>query len=75
MKQVYIVRDRATGRPTGAYASFDNAAAVFDALDLDVSEIVAVPVLDSDVGVVFDSYPFDSMARWLQRNGGEKDGV
>ena len=75
MKQVYIVRDRATGRPTGAYASFDNAAAVFEALDLRVSDIVAVPVLDSDVGVVFDSYPFDAMARWLKQQGGESDGV
>lgn len=75
MKQMYIVRDRATGRPTGAYASFDNAAAVFEALDMSVNDIVAVPVLDSDVGVLFDSYPFDAMARWLHRNGGEKDGV
>lgn len=75
MKQVYIVRDRATGRPTGAYASFDNAAAVFEALDMSVSDIVAVPVLDSDVGVIFDSYPFDAMARWLKQQGGERDGV
>lgn len=75
MKQMYIVRSRATGRPTGAYASFDNAAAVFDALDLDVSEIVAVPVLDSDVGVVFDNYPFDAMARWLKQQGGEQNGL
>lgn len=75
MKQMYIVRDRATGRPTGAYASFDNAAAVFEALDMSVNDIVAVPVLDSDVGVLFDSYPFDAMAHWLHRNGGEKDGV
>lgn len=75
MKQVYLVPSRYGSQPRGAYISFDNAAAACDAFGVKVEEIEAVPVLDSGRPGALDAYPFDAMAEWLKKQGGEKDGV
>lgn len=75
MKQIYLVPTRYGSQPRGAYVSFKNAAAACEAFGANEKLIEAVPVLDSEQAGPLDAWPYDAMAEWLRKQGGERDGL
>lgn len=75
MKQIYLVPSRYGSQPRGAYVNFKNAAAACKAFGVDEKLVAAVPVLDSEQAGQLDAWPYDAMAEWLKKQGGESDAV